>query len=155
MSADRAKSSCVNCRSVLVTKASASPSDSMIAVLVLGARPSAQAATTSDWLTRQGDPKAGPIASPKVLEAIFSAESMKHRYATEAIEVAPGNVLVARVADLKPTEERSLEAVRGEITARLTQREAARLAHEAGEDLLLSCAGRRELGGVCRCGGHG
>jgi peptidyl-prolyl cis-trans isomerase D len=91
---------------------------------------------TSDWLTRQGDPKAGPIASPKVLEAIFSAESMKHRYATEAIEVAPGNVLVARVADLKPTEERSLEAVRGEITARLTQREAARLAHEAGEAAL-------------------
>jgi peptidyl-prolyl cis-trans isomerase D len=90
------------------------------------------ALATTGWITRQADPKLGPVASPKVLEALFSDDSLKTRRATEAIEATPGNIVVARVVESKLSEQPSFDAVRADVVARLTQREAARLAHEAG-----------------------
>ena len=94
------------------------------------------AVITTDWITRQADPKLGAIASPKVLDVLFGDDSMKTRRATEAIEATPGNIVVARLAEVRAAEQPSFDSVRAEIEARLTQREAARLAHEAGAAVL-------------------
>jgi len=87
---------------------------------------------TTGWITRQGGAAAGIAGSPKVLQALFSADTLKTKRATEAIEAAPGNIVVARVVEYKPAEQRPLDSVRADIEKRLIQREAMRMAKEAG-----------------------
>jgi peptidyl-prolyl cis-trans isomerase D len=87
---------------------------------------------TSGWFTRQAGPASGILGSPKVLQALFSADSIKTHRATEAIETTHGTVVVARVLEYRAAEEKPLDAVRAETEKKLEQREALRLAREAG-----------------------
>lgn len=87
-----------------------------------------------EGLTRQGVPaRAGApqVFTPRVIEALFSADSLKNRRNTEAIEVGANTLVAARVLEHRPAQLRPLEEVREQIRSRLERSEAARLAREA------------------------
>ncbi len=89
-----------------------------------------------DTLTRAGVPPrpgAPQLFTPRLVEALFTDEAIKNKRNTEAIEVAPNTLVAARVVEHRPAAVRPLTEVRDQIKARVEQREAARLAREAGQ----------------------
>ena len=91
---------------------------------------------TSGWMVRQPSPEQGVLAHPKLLAALFSPDSIQQRRNTDAVEVAPGVLLAARVAEHQPESQRPLEEVRAEVERKLARREAAALAHKEGAEKL-------------------
>ena len=89
----------------------------------------------SDWMTRSR--AAEPLLNnARLLATVFSDEVLKNRRNTEAIEVAPGTLVAARVAEHKPETVQPFEEVRAALEKRLALRAAARLAVEEGRRLL-------------------
>lgn len=90
---------------------------------------------TSGWITRSH--AAEPLLNhPRLLSAIFSEETVKNRRNTEAVEVAPGTLVAARVIEHKAAAMRPFEEVRTGIEKQLALREASRLAAAEGRRLL-------------------
>lgn len=89
------------------------------------------AVQTSGWVTRQSAPEQ-VLNNQRVLSALFTDEAIKNRHNTEAMEVAPGTLVSARVIENRPAMTRPIEEVRGDIVRQLTQKEAAALAHKQG-----------------------
>lgn len=77
--------------------------------------------------------KAGPLGNDKLLAALFSEDATRNKRNTDAIEVAAGVLVAARVLEHKPAELRPLDAVKAEIERTLAAEEAARLALRDGE----------------------
>jgi peptidyl-prolyl cis-trans isomerase D len=61
---------------------------------------------------------------------------VKNKRNTEAVEVAPGTLVSARVLEYKPAALQPLETVKGDIEKRLIREEAAKLAIKDGEEKL-------------------
>jgi peptidyl-prolyl cis-trans isomerase D len=87
----------------------------------------------SGWLARAATPEEGVLASPKLRAALFSEDALKARRNTDALEVAPGVLVSARVLEHVPAAQRKFEEVRAEIEKMLRAEEAARLAQRSGE----------------------
>jgi peptidyl-prolyl cis-trans isomerase D len=87
----------------------------------------------SGWLSRVATPEEGVLASPKLRAALFSDDALKARRNTDAVEVAPGVLVAARVIEHAPSAQKKYEDVRAEIEKRLRSEEAARLAQRSGE----------------------
>jgi len=85
---------------------------------------------TTDWFARGKAPE--PLNNPKLTAALFGDDAVRNRRNTEAVEVAPGRLVVARVLEHQPAAIPPLDEVRAEIVRRLTEEEGARLAREAG-----------------------
>jgi peptidyl-prolyl cis-trans isomerase D len=85
----------------------------------------------SNWIKRKNseDPL---FAEPKMLDAIFSDDVLKKKHNTEAIEVAPGVVMVARVIEHKAEQMQPLANVSAGIAATLKQEKIIKHANEAG-----------------------
>ena len=90
---------------------------------------------TSGWLTRKSAP-VPQLNNPRMLTALFAEESIKSRRNSEAMEVAPGTLVSARVIDHRPATIKPLEEVRNEILRQLTLKEAAAMAHRQGSEKL-------------------
>jgi len=99
----------------------------------------------SDWLTRKSGEGKGPLDSPRARAALFTDDVIKNKRNSEAVEVAPGVLLAARIVDYKPTTMRSLDAVRDEIVRLLTDKEAQALAQKAGETMLAELRAGKSL----------
>ena len=93
----------------------------------------------SQWLAKGGK-LAAPFDNQKLVAALFSDDGLKNKRNTEAVEVAPGTLVSARVLEHKPAALQPLEAVRGEIEKRLMREEAAVLAIKDGEEKLARLA---------------
>ena len=91
---------------------------------------------TSGWMVRQPTPEQGLLAHPKLLAALFSTDSIQQRRNTDAVEVTPGVLVAARVAEHQAESQRPLEEVKAEVERKLLRRQAAVLAHKAGEEKL-------------------
>lgn len=90
---------------------------------------------TSDWIERGGAAPM-PLGHPKLVQAIFSEDAVRHRRNTEAVDVG-GNVLVAaRVIDHRPARLEPLDAVSGQIARELAMEMAVAKAVAAGESRL-------------------
>lgn len=89
-------------------------------------------AQKTDWLARGGK-LAAPFDNAKLATAVFSDDAVKHKRNTEAVEVAPGTLVSARVVEHKPAALQPLDAVRGAIRGRLQAESAAKLAVQDGE----------------------
>ena len=87
---------------------------------------------TTGWVTRSANQELGALDNPKLMAALFSADSINNRRNTDAIEVAPGALVSARVVDYQPEAQRKFEEVKNEIAERLRRREAAELAQKEG-----------------------
>ncbi len=86
------------------------------------------------------------LNNPKLLGALFSAESLKERRNTELVEVAPGKLVVARVIEHKAPAARPFEEVKAQIVKDLTEREAASLAKKAGMERLRGLQAGKDAG---------
>jgi peptidyl-prolyl cis-trans isomerase D len=98
--------------------------------------PAAQAAgvplKTSPLFARQFAPVPA-LNNPKLLGEIFSADSLKSKRNTSAVEVRPNVLVAARVIESKPSEIRPFDTVKASIEARLIREAQTRLAKEEGE----------------------
>ncbi|MGB2817395.1 MAG: SurA N-terminal domain-containing protein [Burkholderiaceae bacterium] len=83
-----------------------------------------------DALTRRG---LAPFINARVVDALFSEDSLKSRKNTQAIEVGTNTIVSARMVDHKPAAVKPLDEVKGQVRQLVEQREALRLAKEAGE----------------------
>ncbi|HEX9674010.1 MAG TPA: SurA N-terminal domain-containing protein [Burkholderiales bacterium] len=89
----------------------------------------------SGWVTRAR--AAEPLLdNPRLLAAVFTDEVLRGKRNTEAIEVAPGTLVAARVAEHRPESARPFDEVRAALEKRIALREAGRLAVEEGRRLL-------------------
>ena len=72
------------------------------------------------------------LNNPKLIAALFSGDSLNNRRNTDAIEVAPGTLVAARVLEHQPEAQRKFDEVKNEIAERLRRQEAAELAQKEG-----------------------
>lgn len=87
----------------------------------------------SDWLGRQANPAAGVFANPKLLAGLFSDDVVKSKRNTEAVEIAPNTLVVARIAEHKPAAVPAFDELRTKIELLLQTEEAQKLALADGE----------------------
>ena len=100
----------------------------------------------SDWIER-GATKIGPFENEKLVNALFSDDAVKHKRNVEAVEVASGTLVSARVLEFEPAQRLSFESVRPIIEQQLRAEEAARLARERGEAALAAANRGEEVAG--------
>ncbi len=86
----------------------------------------------SGWLTRRADAAAGVLNNQKLLDALFSPDSLKSKRNTEVVDGGPDTLLVARVIEHKPAAVRPLDEVKAEIAKRLIEQESMAFATKAG-----------------------
>lgn len=89
----------------------------------------------SGWIT-PGRADNALLGNPKLLAAIFSDEVLKNRRNTEAIEVAPGTLVAARVIEHRPASTQPFAEMRAQIEKKLALREAGRLTVQEGRNQL-------------------
>ena len=87
----------------------------------------------SGWLGRQANPANGPLGNAKLIEALFSEESVKSKRNTEAVEIAPNTLVSARIVEYKPAALQPFESLQPTIEKMLASQEAQKLAKADGE----------------------
>jgi len=87
---------------------------------------------TSPWIAKGVNQDLGPLDNAKLLGALFSQDSVKSRRNTDAIEVAPGQLVSARVVEYQPAGQRSFDEAKGEIATKLKKDKAVALAQKDG-----------------------
>ncbi|MGP1676217.1 MAG: SurA N-terminal domain-containing protein [Burkholderiales bacterium] len=86
----------------------------------------------SGWLTREPNAAAGVLNNQKILDALFSPDSIKNKHNTEMVDAGHDTLLVARVIEHKPAAPRALDEVKAEITKKLIEQDAMALAIKRG-----------------------
>jgi peptidyl-prolyl cis-trans isomerase D len=76
---------------------------------------------------------AGPLASPKFLAALFSADSVSRKRNTEAIEIGPNQLAAGRLVQYQPARTRPLAEVKDEVRTQLVAQRGAELARKEGQ----------------------
>ncbi len=74
----------------------------------------------------------GPLASAKLLEAVFGDDTLRNKRNTDAIEVAPNQLVSARVVQFSPAHLLPLAEIRDQVRARVVEAQAADEARKAG-----------------------
>ncbi|MBL8280065.1 MAG: SurA N-terminal domain-containing protein [Pelomonas sp.] len=83
---------------------------------------------------RQPQPgAAGPLASAKLLDAVFGAEALRNKRNTEAVETGPSQLVSARVTQHNPARVPPLADVKDKVREQLVRKLAAEQAKKAGE----------------------
>ena len=75
----------------------------------------------------------GPLASPKLLEAVFAAETLRSKRNTEAVELGANTLASARVLQHQPARVPPLAEIKDRVRQLVAQEQAAALARQAGE----------------------
>ncbi|MFA7527562.1 MAG: SurA N-terminal domain-containing protein [Ottowia sp.] len=89
---------------------------------------------TAEGVTRTPAPDAsGALANPRFLKALFSADALKNRNNTEAIETGANQLASGRVTAYSAAHARSYEEVADDVRAAFVAEHGARQAREAGE----------------------
>ncbi|MCH6584673.1 MAG: SurA N-terminal domain-containing protein, partial [Proteobacteria bacterium] len=89
----------------------------------------------SGWISRK-EGKPSYFTNGKLLQAIFSEDSIKNKRNTESIEVTPDTLISARVLDHRPAAMRSINVVREEITKLVVRQQATDRAVKEGMEKL-------------------
>ncbi len=76
------------------------------------------------------------LGSAKLVQALFSPESIAAKRNTEAIEVGNGAMMAARIVEYKPSAVRPFDDVKAEIHRQLVRQAASELAQKAGREKL-------------------
>ena len=93
----------------------------------------------TSWLAKGGK-LPPPFDNQKLAAALFGDDSVKNKRNTEAVEVAAGTLVSARVLEHKPAALQPFEAVNRDIERRLIRDEALKLAIKDGEEKLARLA---------------
>lgn len=87
----------------------------------------------SGWLNRRASAATpGPLNNQKLIDALFSPDSLKSKHNTEVVEGGPDTLLVARVIEHKAAALMPLDEVKAEITKTLIELESMVLATKGG-----------------------
>jgi peptidyl-prolyl cis-trans isomerase D len=89
----------------------------------------------SDWIDRQSKEPA-ILAHERLLDVIFSDESIEDKHNTPAIEVMPDTLVSTRILEHRSASMQSLAIVKDEIVAHLKTQQATEMALEDGEKKL-------------------
>jgi peptidyl-prolyl cis-trans isomerase D len=83
---------------------------------------------------RQPSPgAAGPLASTKLLDAVFGADALRNKRNTEAVETGPSQLVSARVVQYNPARVPPLADVKDKVRDQLVKKLASEQARKAGE----------------------
>ena len=88
----------------------------------------------------------GVLASPKVLTAIFSPDSVEKKRNTEAIEAGPNQLVSARITQYAPSRVLPFAEVRADVRERLISSRAAELAKKDGAAKLQAWTSQPDAG---------
>jgi len=92
---------------------------------------------TATQIKRQPVPGArGVLANPKLLAAIFSADAIEKKRNTAAVELAPSQLVAARITQYTPARTLPLAEVRQAVRERLVNARASELAKKEGAQKL-------------------
>jgi peptidyl-prolyl cis-trans isomerase D len=80
----------------------------------------------------------GALASAKLLEAVFATDTVRNKRNTEAVEVAPNQMVAARVVAHRPQRVQALTEVKAQVTELVRAEQAAALAAKEGQQRLAS-----------------
>jgi len=83
-------------------------------------------------LTRDTAAGAAPLTNPKLLAAIFSADSVEKKRNTEAVELAPNQLAAARITQYSPARTLPLDEVKTRVHAQVVAQQAAERARAEG-----------------------
>jgi len=83
-------------------------------------------------LTRDAAAGASPLANPKLLAAIFSADSVEKKRNTEAVELAPNQLAAARITQYSPARTLPMDEVKTRVHAQVVAQQAAERARAEG-----------------------
>ena len=75
----------------------------------------------------------GPLASPKLLAAVFATDSVKNKHNTEAVETGANQLAAAHVVDYAPQHTRPLSEVHDLVLAAVKNAQAVAAAQKDGE----------------------
>ncbi len=98
----------------------------------------------SDWIAKQASPAAGVLANPRLLEALFTPDSIQSKRNTDAVEVAQNVMVSARVAEHRAAAQLKFDEVKAQIETLLRKREALKLARKDGAARLEQLRGGKE-----------
>ena len=101
--------------------------------------------------TRQGGGALG--GDRRLVEAAFAPDVLQDRQNSPPIALGDESVIVLRVTDHRPAQQRPLEEVRGEITARLGQEAARKAAADAAAALAARVTAGEGFAGVAGSAG--
>ncbi len=76
---------------------------------------------------------AGPLASQHLLDAVFSADSLRTKHNTEAIEAAPNQLVSARIVKFTPAHPVPLAEIHDKVLEMVRQSQAQAAARKDGE----------------------
>lgn len=83
---------------------------------------------------RQPQPgAAGPLASAKLLDAVFGADALRNKRNTEAVQTGPSQLVSARIVQHNPARIPPLADVKDKVREQLVQKLATAEAKKAGE----------------------
>lgn len=89
---------------------------------------------TAQGVTRLPAPGAtGPLASPKLLDALFSNDVLRNKRNTDAVETATNQLVSGRIVQYEAAHARPLTEVRDLVRARVVAAQAAALAQAEGK----------------------
>ena len=92
---------------------------------------------TAAQVSRQPAPRAtGVLANPKFLAALFTSDSLEKKRNTEAVELAPNQLVAGRVTQYTPARTLPLNEVKDAVRARLVATRANELAKKEGAEKL-------------------
>ncbi|MDE2277922.1 MAG: SurA N-terminal domain-containing protein, partial [Burkholderiales bacterium] len=85
-----------------------------------------QLAQQTATVQRQPAPGAsGPLASTKLLDAVFSNDALRNKRNTDAIEVGPNQLVAAHVQQFTPAHVPPLAEIKDQVRARVVEAQAA------------------------------
>lgn len=85
---------------------------------------------------RLGLPGNAMLSQPKVLAAVFSADALRQKRNSEALEIGANQLVSVRVLEHRPAQVQSLEVVAGQVRERLVADRAVAMAREEGQSKL-------------------
>lgn len=89
---------------------------------------------TAEGVTSQARPEAsGPLAQPKLLEALFASDSVRTKRNTAAIDVGANQLAAARIVEHSPARRLSFDDVKDQLLERVQQQKAALEATREGQ----------------------
>lgn len=92
---------------------------------------------SSPWISKKGA-DTPLLRHPKLLQAVFSEDSLKLKRNTEAVEVAPNTLVAARVAEYKAASYKPFEDLHTELAKRLLYEQGNAMAVKQGKETLAS-----------------
>lgn len=78
------------------------------------------------------------LANQRVLQAVFSPESLRQKRNTEAVEIGANRLVSARVLEHRPARLQPFEDVKAEVRERLVQQRALEAARQQARDQLVA-----------------